>query len=313
MSSTAVRHDAVVGQVRLVGLLIFCFAVLPGLLIISVGVLMLVFGHRSLDYLFGILILALAVTLISGITATFTILRRGASLAHLQSEFVQRVSHDLRTPLTSIRMFVETLASGKIDAERQRECLEVLGKETDRLSALVERLLGWAKMEAGKREYAPAAITPEVVVKKAVTALQTQLTLQADGPVALEQRIAPSLPTILVDAEAMSEALLNVLQNAVRYCAGEKKIVLSVEARPKEVVFTVRDNGPGIAKEEQRRIFEKFYRVVDPARPNVAGTGLGLSIVYHIVRAHGGRIVVDSDLGKGAAFHIHLPAVGNSR
>jgi two-component system phosphate regulon sensor histidine kinase PhoR len=107
----------------------------------------------------------------------------------------------------------------------------------------------------------------------------------------------------------MSDALLNVMSNALRYTPADKKeITVRAVNRDKEVVITIADNGPGIPQHEQSRIFEKFYRVVDPALPDVDGTGLGLAMVHHIVRAHRGRITVQSDVGKGAAFHIVLPA-----
>jgi two-component system phosphate regulon sensor histidine kinase PhoR len=123
----------------------------------------------------------------------------------------------------------------------------------------------------------------------------------------VDVQIADHLPEVDADVDAMSEALLNVLLNALRFTGRKKEIRVRVAPKEKEVVITIADNGPGIHKHEQRQIFEKFYRVLDPANPNVEGTGLGLSIVAHIVRAHGGAIYVESDVGKGAAFHIHLP------
>ncbi|MGZ3427173.1 MAG: sensor histidine kinase, partial [Polyangia bacterium] len=130
-----------------------------------------------------------------------------------------------------------------------------------------------------------------------------------EGVTHVHREIADHLPLIDVDPEAMSEALLNVMSNALRYTPRDKKEI-SVRAvkRDKEIVISISDNGPGIPQHEQSRIFEKFYRVVDPALPDVDGTGLGLAMVHHIVRAHRGRITVQSDVGKGAAFHIVLPA-----
>jgi two-component system phosphate regulon sensor histidine kinase PhoR len=254
--------------------------------------------------------LSLAATLIAGITATFLYVRRGTSLARLQNEFVQKVSHDLRTPLTSIRMFVETLQDGRLtDRTKIQECLEVLSTETGRLTAMVERLLRWATMEAGRRIYHLQPVAPGAVVRRAVDALAPQLKLlpeAASTDVTVE--IADSLPLILADYDALTEAVLNLLQNAIRYTGPTKQIRVRCARQDKEVIITVGDNGPGIAKHEHHRIFKKFYRVVDPANPIVDGTGLGLAIVHHIVRAHQGSIAVESDVGKGAAFHVHLPA-----
>jgi two-component system phosphate regulon sensor histidine kinase PhoR len=307
----AKRYDKYAAQIRMLVVLVLCFAVAPAALMLTVGVLVLVFGHQVHDIVFGILILSLALTLIAGITATVVYVRRGTSLAKLQAEFVQKVSHDLRTPLTSIKMFVETLQDGRLkDQDKIDECLDVLWRETERLSAMVERLLEWARMEAGKRAYALERVTVASVIDSALESLDSQVKLSGlEAVTRVRREVAEHLPMIDADPEALSEALLNVMSNAVRY-TGDKDKEIGVRAvnRDKEVVITILDNGPGIPQHEQSRIFEKFYRVVDPALPDVEGTGLGLAMVHHIVRAHRGRITVQSDVGKGAAFHICLPA-----
>lgn len=305
-------RDFYTSRIRLAVVLVLCFVVLPGALLVTVGILILRFSTQLHDVIFGVLILSLAATLIAGITFTFLYVRRTTSLARLQTEFVQKVSHDLRTPLTSIRMFVETLQDGRLkDPDKVRECLDVLSTETGRLSTLVERLLKWASMEAGKRVYSPLHVRPEAVIDAALKAVETQVMVERmNGKVALEREIADHVPYIDVDPDAMTEALLNLLQNALRYTGPDKEIRVRCVQREKEVEIAISDNGPGIAKEAQRRLFEKFYRVVDPANPHVVqGTGLGLAMVHHIVRAHFGRIEVESDSGKGATFHIFLPTV----
>jgi two-component system phosphate regulon sensor histidine kinase PhoR len=305
------RYDKYAQQIRMLVVLVLCFAVAPGALLVTVGVLVLVFGHQVHDIIFGILIMSLALTLIAGITATVVYVRRGTSLARLQAEFVQKVSHDLRTPLTSIKMFVETLQGGRLtDRDKVEECLDVLARETDRLTGMVERLLEWARMEAGSRAYDVGRTSVGTVVDMALEGLNALVTLSGlEEATHVHREIADDLPLVDVDPDAMSEALLNVMSNALRYTPRDKKEI-SVRAvkRDKEVVITISDNGPGIPQHEQSRIFEKFYRVVDPALPDVDGTGLGLAMVHHIVRAHRGRITVQSDVGKGAAFHIVLPA-----
>ncbi len=300
-------------RLRTLVVLVLCFAVLPGALLLSVGILVLVFGHQPHDYVFGILIVALAATLAGGILATLSYVRRSTSLARLQAEFVQRVSHDLRTPLTSIRMFVETLQSGRLqDAERVTECLDVISEETMRLTKMVERLLGWARMEAGKRVFHKQRASVQELVERALTVLDVEVMLaqlRERGKLVIEPPApGPSL-TVEVDVDAMVEALVNLLQNAVRYTGDDKQIRVQIGSRDKEALITVTDNGPGIPKQDQGKIFEKFYRVVDPADPNVNGSGLGLAIVHQIVRAHRGSVVVDSDLGRGAVFTIALPVV----
>src|SRR5207244_1574250 len=172
---TAARPDLYASQIRLAVLLMLCFAVAPGILLISVGILVLVFGHQAHDIVFGVLILSLTATFIAGITATFSYVRRSTSLARLQTEFVQKVSHDLRTPLTSIRMFVETLADGRFtDREKIQECLELLTEETARLEGMVQRLLRWASMEAGRKAFKLAPVHPRLLIDEALDALRAQ-------------------------------------------------------------------------------------------------------------------------------------------
>ena len=300
-------------RLRTLVVLVLCFAVLPGALLLSVGILVLVFGHQPHDYVFGILIVALAAVLVAGILATLSYVRRSTSLARLQAEFVQRVSHDLRTPLTSIRMFVETLQSGRLkDPERVTECLDVIAEETGRLAKMVERLLGWARMEAGKRVFHKQRATVLEIVERALTVLDVEVMLaqlRERGKLVIEPPgPGPSL-VVDVDIDAMVEALVNLLQNAVRYTGDDKVIGVRIDVRDQEALITVTDNGPGIPKQDQGKIFEKFYRVVDPADPNVSGSGLGLAIVHQVVRAHLGSVAVDSDVGRGAAFTIALPLV----
>jgi two-component system phosphate regulon sensor histidine kinase PhoR len=136
--------------------LVAIFAYGPSALLITIGVLILVFGHATKDVVFGIMTLSLTVTLLGGVALTIVYVRRESSVAQLQTEFVNKVSHDLRTPLTSIRLFVETLQAGRLkDPEKIQQVLDTIATETKRLSEMVERLLGWARMEAGRRELSP--------------------------------------------------------------------------------------------------------------------------------------------------------------
>ena len=211
--------DYYTSQIRLAVVLILCFVVLPSALLLTVGVMVLVLGHQSKDVVLGVMTLTLSGTLVAGIVFTFWYVRRATSLAHLQTEFVQKVSHDLRTPLTSISMFVETLQSGRLtDRDKIQECLDVLSVETQRLSAMVERLLKWASMEAGKRRYNPMHARPEQLIEGALQALEPQVQLlRLEGQIDVEREVADHLPFVDVDVDAMTEALLNLLQNALHY------------------------------------------------------------------------------------------------
>ncbi len=292
-------------KLRRVYPLIIGFVLGPAALMLTVGILILVFGSAARDYVFGGLILALVTTTIIGTAATLAVLYREANVAKLQTEFVNKVSHDLRTPLTSIRMFVETLQMGRLpDPARQAEALAILSDETARLSALINRLLDWARMESGKRAYhfRPEPVGP--VVDTALRAFEPQLLA---CPAVLHRDVPDGLPAVRCDREAIVEALLNLLQNAFKYTGPDKRITVSARLEGPVVLIRVADNGPGIAPRDQKRIFEKFYRAKDPLDRSIEGSGLGLSMVKHIVSAHRGKVSVSSQLGAGTTFTVALP------
>lgn len=291
--------------------LIIGFVFVPAALMLTVGILILVYGSFARDYLFGALILALVTTTVAGTAATIAVLYREARVAKLQTDFVNKVSHELRTPLTSIRMFVETLQLGRIaDPVRQREALEIIAEETARLSGLINRLLDWARMESGRRTYQLAPQPVEPIIDAALQAFEPQ---RLHSPTEVVREVAPRLPAILADRQALSEAILNLLNNAHKYTGPEKRITVSVAAQGPTVTIEVSDNGPGIPERDQKRIFEKFYRARDPLARTIEGTGLGLAMVKHIVSGHGGRVSVKSALGHGATFTITLPALERAR
>jgi two-component system phosphate regulon sensor histidine kinase PhoR len=292
--------------VRRVLPLIIGFVFVPAALMLAVGVLILVFGAAARDYVFGGLILALVATTVGGTAATLLVVQREARVARLQTDFVNKVSHDLRTPLTSIRMFVETLQLGRLqDPERQREALEIIAEETGRLSGLINRLLDWARMESGRRTYQFVRQPVEPIIDAALQAFGPQRLSQ---PAQVRREVEPGLPAIMADREALSGALLDLLNNAHKYTGPEKVITVGATRSGPTVLLTVADNGPGIAPPDQKRIFDKFYRARDPLERTIEGSGLGLAMVKHIVVAHGGRISVASEVGHGATFTVALPA-----
>jgi two-component system phosphate regulon sensor histidine kinase PhoR len=285
--------------------LIIGFVVVPAAMMLTVGILILVFGRQVQDYVFGILILALVATTIIGTIATLVVLYREAYLSRLQTDFVNKVSHDLRTPLTSIRMFVETLQLGRLeDPARQAEALSIISQETERLSALIARLLDWARMESGKRSYDLRRQPVAPIVDDALRAMEPQR-IQTGAEVLRE--LPEGLPQIRVDRDALADALVDLLQNAFKYTGPEKRITVLARAAGNAMEIVVQDNGPGIPGADQKRIFDKFYRGKDPLERTIEGSGLGLSMVKHVVEAHGGKVSVKSELGKGAAFTILLP------
>ncbi len=211
-------------KLRHILLLIIGFVFLPAALLLTVGILILVYGSVPRDYLFGILMVTFVGTTLVGAILTTVVLYRSARVAKLQTDFVNKVSHELRTPLTSIRMFVETLQLGRIqDPERQREALEIVADETARLSGLINRLLDWARMESGRRTYELSRQPVAPIVDLALQALAPQLLHQAAEVVT---EVAADLPPVMADRDALAEALLNLLNNALKYTGPRKRIVL---------------------------------------------------------------------------------------
>ena len=295
-----------------IAFLVLGFVAVPTVVLVTLGVLVIVLGKAAKDYVFGSLIVSLSLTMIAGIVATFAYLKRGATLSKLQTEFVNKVSHDLRTPLTSIRMFVDTLQMRRLeDPARVQQCLDVLSQESARLSAMIDRLLGWARMEAGKRSYQTEREQVVNLIDASLAAFEPQR-LSASR-VQLSREVPEGLPDVAIDLAAMSEALLNLLQNSFKFTGPVKKIGVRAKAGPGTVEIEVFDNGPGIPLPEQKRIFEKFYRAHEIQAGAVEGSGLGLAIVEHIVNAHGGQVTVHSEVGHGATFKISLPAIAPER
>ena len=291
--------------------LIIGFVFVPAAALLTIGILILVFGERVQDYLFGGLVVGLVATTVFGGTAALLTLRREARLARLQTDFVNKVSHDLRTPLTSIRMFVETLQLGRLeDKARQQEALEIIAEETERLSALINRLLDWARMESGRRRFDIRAEPVRPMVDAAVAALAPRLLL---APATIDVRFAEGLPRVMADRQAIVDSLINLLGNAHKYTGTDKRIVVEVSRAGPVVRIAITDNGPGIGKQDLKRVFDRFYRGQDPMDRIIEGSGLGLAMVKHVVVAHGGKVEVASELGKGATFTMSLPAFEEPR
>jgi signal transduction histidine kinase len=248
-------------------------------------------------------------TLTFGVVYTGRVLYREARLSRMKTDFVSLVSHELRTPVTSIRMFIETLALGRVkDPAQIQQVLQMLSQETERLSTLIERVLDWARIETGRKEYNRETLPVSSVVDTAVAAFRAQ---RLGSELHLTVDVPEPLPPIQVDREAIAGALLNLLQNAYKYSGADKRIILTARAEGRWVRLSVEDQGVGIARRDRKRIFERFYRVDNLLTRKTEGSGLGLAITKRIIEAHGGRITLKSELGKGSRFTLELP-VGKS-
>lgn len=290
--------------------LVSVFALVPSVFMIVVGILILVSRRAAIDVTFGVLILVFCALLMAGTILLVVALGRQADVSRLQADFLSKVSHDFRTPLTSIRMFVETLRENRIeDPEKRERILALLSQETGRLSVLIDRLLEFARLESGQLRYVPKSVDVSEVIEAVVARFEPRT---VTGNARLTTQVADDLPLVLVDADALAEAVQNLIDNAFKYTGPEKRIAVEAKRVGRDVEIAVSDNGPGIARVDQSRIFDSFYRGDDRLSRATEGSGLGLALTRHIVHAHGGKIRVESEPGKGARFVIVLPPIKTS-
>jgi len=226
-------------------------------------------------------------------------------LARLKNELVSAVSHELKTPLASIRALVDTLSAQRYRDEQQlQEYLQLIAKENLRLCDLIENFLTFSRMERGKQRFRFEDLAPAAVVAAAVDALKKRL---ASAHCNFEIRVEPDLPRIRGDADALSTVLINLLDNACKYTGDEKRICVRAHAAGRQVCFEVEDNGIGLNRREARKIFGRFYQVDQSLTRQRGGCGLGLSIVKSIVEAHAGAVEVQSEPGQGSTFRVKIP------
>ena len=261
-------------------------------------------GSKFLRYNY-IVLAALSVLMVGGILLTYRNVSREMTLARVKSDFVANVSHELRTPLALIRLYAETLELGRLkDKEKYQEYFRIIREESERLTALINNILDFSRIEAGRKEYEFQETNLAELVHSTLESYRFQI--QQNG-FAFEENISPDIPPVKVDREAIARSLLNLVNNALKYSKDKKFIGVSLYRSNRSINLEVRDRGIGIPPNEQEKIFEKFYRCGDPLVHNVKGSGLGLSLVRHIARAHGGDVLVESEPEKGSKFTIALP------
>jgi signal transduction histidine kinase len=247
---------------------------------------------------------ALSLVLAGGIALTYRNVTKEMALARLKSDFVSNVSHELRTPLSLIRLYAETLEMGRLTSpEKHQEYYRIIRKESERLTALINNILDFSRIEAGRKEYDFRETDMSELVHNTLDSYRYQL---EQSGFQFEEKI-DEVPPMRVDREAMARSLLNLVNNALKYSQDRKYIGVNLYRDNGSVKLEVVDQGIGIPHQEQQKIFEKFYRVGDPLVHNTKGSGLGLSLVRHIVQAHGGEVAVDSAPGQGSKFTIVLP------
>nr|WP_321409623.1 HAMP domain-containing sensor histidine kinase [uncultured Carboxylicivirga sp.] len=259
----------------------------------------------------NILYLALIdVLLIIGAWFFYRNIRREIKLAKIKSDFVSNVSHEIRTPLALISMYAETLHLNRVNDETKRsKYYSIIHKETQRLSSIVNNILNFSRIEDGKRQFTFSLVDINDLISDVMKNYAYRM--ESKGFEA-QVKLNDDIPLIDGDSEAITEAITNLLDNAIKYSKEIKQIELTTSLQDEFVIITVSDFGIGIPAKEQKHIFDKFYRVTKGALAHHAkGSGLGLSIVMHIMQAHKGSVSVISEEHKGSTFTLKFPVSKN--
>jgi signal transduction histidine kinase len=252
----------------------------------------------------GTTILVLVV-LVCGIALTIRATDREARLAQAKSNFVANVSHELKTPLSLLSLFSEILELGRVKNEEKKvEYYRIIRHESLRLNKMIDNILDFSKIEAGRKRYNFAAGDLAEVIENVLSSYRYQI---INSGFAIQTDMQPDLPPVLIDREAMAQAISNLLDNAIKYSGEVKQLSITTSTVRSNLSVEIADHGIGIPRAEQAKIFEKFYRVGNGLVHDVKGSGLGLALVKHIIEAHQGTISVESDIGKGTRFTILLP------
>ncbi len=249
--------------------------------------------------------LLIAGILVFGLILTVRAVSRELELAKMKSDFVSTISHEFKSPLTSIRQLAEMLHSGRVPSEeRRRQYYDVLLEQSERLSLLTENILNLARIEEGRKEFVFEKTDVGALLKDIVSSIQDRVRHEGFS---IELEIKKDLPMIMMDRIAIAQAATNLIDNAVKYSGESRRVVVGSSAEGEFLTIAVRDYGIGIRKEDLDRVFERFFRGGDELTRTVKGSGLGLTLVKEIVTAHHGTVGVDSEPGKGSTFFIKLP------
>jgi signal transduction histidine kinase len=260
-------------------------------------------GSRQGIYFY--MFLLIAGMLVFGLILTVRTVSHELELARMKSDFVSTVSHEFKSPLTSIQQVAEMLQAGRVPSEdRRRQYYDLLLEQSQRLCLLTDNILNLARIEEGRKKFALEKLDVTRLLKEVLPAVQDRV--RHEG-FAIELKVEEPLPEISADGEALAQAVTNLLDNAVKYSGQSRSIVVRSFVHGQHLVISVRDFGIGIRKDQADRVFDRFYRGGDELTRSVKGSGLGLTLVKEIVEAHHGTVRVESEPGRGSTFSIVLP------
>lgn len=256
------------------------------------------------------------IVVVAGVVALLLATAQERRLASLRGEFVANVSHELKTPLALVRMFGELLMTGRVASEdKRKQYLSIIVRESERLTALIENVLDFARVERGKAAYDFAPADVGGVVARAVDACRYRAETES---MRLDLAVEEALPEAVVDERALQLLVINLVENAIKYAPGTEVVRIDVlgdaeVSRREAIEIRVIDRGPGIERDDRGRIFERFYRGKRAGEQQIRGSGIGLSLVHHIAEAHAGEVFVEETPGGGATFVVRLPVDGPRR
>ena len=256
-------------------------------------------------------ILTLIIVLIFGAFLIVRTISHEVEVLKIKSDFVSSVSHEFKTPLTSIKALAERLKEGKVkDQSKAVQYFSVIAQDTEKLTRLVKNILDFSRIEEGKKEY---EFTETDVAQLVAQQIENFRKDEIQKDVKVQAQIPIDIPHLFADKDALSQAIINLLDNASKFSADKKEIYVNLKSDAENVIIEVKDKGIGIPHDEIKKIFDKFYQGKNALRQSVKGTGLGLTLVKHIVEAHGGRISVESNIGQGSAFSLIFPLKGKEK
>jgi two-component system phosphate regulon sensor histidine kinase PhoR len=288
-------------QLRRAQIILMFVVLLPTIAMMSVGVVLIATSEGSLAAIIsGVLVLTFCTSGITGYILGSVFVAKGAALVRMQTDFVSHVSHELRTPLTSIHLLIDSLRDGRLDPTDQPQVISLLARETARLEALVSRVLELSRLQSSY-VYARDPLDLASVVDESIAAFDA-ITLKQPTPITLR---LPAPLQIVGDRPTLVRALVNLLTNAWKYTGDDKQITIEASENRRWIEIIVRDNGAGIARNEQKKIFEQFQRGSAADASGAPGIGLGLSFVNAIVRGHRGKLDFVSEPGS-TAFRIRI-------
>lgn len=297
------RVPPAIVQLRRAQLVLMLAVLVPTVLMTLLGVVMLAVGGSSTSIAIGVLVLAFTTTAVTGYILGSIFVGKGASLARLQNDFFSSVSHEMRTPLTSIRLLLEGLADGRLPEDERVHVITLLTREVGRLDSLLVRTLDLARIQAGRHGFDMQPLPVTELAAEAVAAFDAA---SLSNPTKITLDLEPEL-TLIGDRVTLTRALVNLLVNAWKYSGDDKRITLRARSTKRAIELSVEDNGIGIEPAERPEMFEGFTRGRAAIESRAPGVGLGLAIVRAVVRAHRGKIEVISEPGQGSTFRIILP------